>query len=286
MPKNTKAPDDAHRGTLHTEPPLFPEPTGAIPRNVAPPEATHLPIIQWASGRGEARGQGQSRFTGFIGFHSEVGKDELLDEACAAAGIPQIEIRHRNSGIKAHWAFGERLAIFVVTSGPPARTVSACVRQFARLTAEAGIGLSWPAGEKSRMAVRGYIVPGQTPVAVQLAVRSTMTNALLAALLQHLEDCQTADSLVDRAIHPALIACHELAMVLIAGTETSVGNEETTLITPFIAQPMEATKEAVVQRWRSKAVNVAAINDWAGIAAWADGYALGTTNGDSHLQEE
>lgn len=110
--------------------------------------------------------------------------------------------------------------------------------------------------------MRGYIVLGQTVVAVQLAVRSTMTNALLAALLQHLDDCQTADSLIDRAIHPELVACHELAMVLAPGTETSVGSEETSLITPFVAEPMPAAKEAVVQRWRSKVVNIASINDW------------------------
>lgn len=291
MPRH--APDDAYRAKpapITDDTPLFaPPPAPSIPRRAAPVDELHLPVIQWASGHTDARTTA-SRFGPLVGSHSEVGRDAALDEAATAAGTPQMDIRHPRAGgpgeIKRHWAFGESLLFFPLTAGPPARTISACIRQHALATAESGIGLAWPVGSKSRMAVRGYLLLAHTPVAVQLAVRSTMTSALLAALLQHLADCETADTLIDRARHPAPVACHELAMLLVAGDEVSVGSGETSLITPFLATPLEEDKAALAIRWRPATIDRAAVTDWAATQAWAAGYASGETNGDSHLSDD
>jgi hypothetical protein len=70
-----------------------------------------------------------------------------------------------------HWSFGESLRFYPINRRPPATTISGCLRSAA--TAEAGIGLTWPTGEKSRLAVRGLIVVGDVPTLVQLSVKST-----------------------------------------------------------------------------------------------------------------
>ena len=68
----------------------------------------------------------------------------------------------------------ESIRLYPITAGPPATTISGCLRSAA--TAEAGLGLSWPDGEKSRLAVRGLIIVGDVPFLVQLSVQSTMTD--------------------------------------------------------------------------------------------------------------
>src|SRR5262245_35759754 len=121
-----------------------------IPRNT-PQTVQDVPILQWASGRTEARPITGGRFAGFVGFHSEAGKDADLDAACSVAGVAQMHLRHpRPSGTPAivtHWAFGEQLRFHPITAGPPATTISGCLR-LSEQTAAAGLGLAWPAGEK------------------------------------------------------------------------------------------------------------------------------------------
>ncbi|HNP70375.1 MAG TPA: hypothetical protein PKK15_04670, partial [Kouleothrix sp.] len=167
-----------------------------------PQNVSDLPILQWSSGHTERRSD--VRFAGFVGFHVEQGKVAAFDAAAAAAGAEQIEIRHPRGGgkyeHKQHWWLGERLVFHPITAGPPATTISGCIA-LAQQTGAAGIGLAWPSGEKSRMAVRGLVVLERTPLLVQLSVRSTMTGALLAALLDHYRACAAADALIDRARH-------------------------------------------------------------------------------------
>jgi hypothetical protein len=260
----------------------------SIPRNT-PQAVQDCPVLQWASGRTEARPISGGRFQGFVGFHVERGKDQALDATCEAASVAQMELRHpRPSGtpvVVTHWAFGEQLRFYPITAGPPATTISGCLR-LADATAASGLGLAWPAGEKSRLAVRGFILVGETPILVQLSVRSTMTTYLLSALVDHYRVCDTADSIIDRAKHPDPVTLHELALPLSAGTEISVGRDETTLITPLMsAHPAELSKEYITSCWRSKAVHEAALAAWPGIVVWAAGYRSGETNGDSHLDQ-
>lgn len=285
--KKTNAPEDAHRPAQTPDAPLFPEPTASIPRN-APREVSHVGIVQWASGHTKARFTPGGVFGSHVGFHAEIGRDADLDAACTAAQTPTMEIKHPRPNspgeIKPHWSFGESLTFYPVTAGPPAMTITGCLRN-PQATADAGIGLAWPAGDKSRMAVRGYMPIGDSFVLVQLATRSTMTNALLGALLTHVAHCTQADTLIDRARHPDLVACHELAMLLTCGEETTAGREATTQIYPFVLRPVTLTRDTLGTLWRSSALNQDAVHAWEGIQLWAAGYSSGETNGDSHLDD-
>jgi hypothetical protein len=257
-----------------------------ITRNT-PQTMQDCPILQYASGHTEALLPGLSRFQGFVGFHTEAGKDAALDAAMGAAGVAQITIRHPRAGaapaIVPHWSFGEGLRFHPITAGPPATTIAACLRTTA--TAEAGIGLSWPLGERSKMAVRGLIVVADSPVLVQLSVRSTMTDHLLAALLDHYRVCTAADALIKREQHPEPVAFHELALPLIAGAEIPAGRGETAQIAPLISDhPLEIGKAYISSCWRKATVQDAALAAWPGIVAWSLGYKSGETNGDSHLE--
>jgi PadR family transcriptional regulator PadR len=163
-----------------------------------PQTVADVPILQWASGHTQARSAPSGRFAPHIGFHSEQGKDAVLDAAAQAAGIPPIEICHPRPGgseIKPHWSFGERVRFHPITAGPPAVTISGCLR-LAEQTAAAGLGLLWQPGEKSRLAVRGLVIIGEAPILVQLSVRSTMTGFLLASLIDHYRVCDTADRII------------------------------------------------------------------------------------------
>src|SRR5262245_65566212 len=158
-----------------------------IPRNT-PTLTTEAPVIQYSCGHTKSRAPGIGRFLPFAGFYSEVNKDAQFDAACTAAKIPQIEVKHGSGNIVLHWAFGEELRIYPITAGPVARTIAASLSNgLARRTAEAGIGLRWGTGERSKLAIRGLLnalLPDYTEV-VQLSVRSHQTDALLAALLDH-----------------------------------------------------------------------------------------------------
>jgi hypothetical protein len=257
----------------------------SIPRNT-PQRVQDCPILQWASGRTEAKLPGQSRFMGFVGFHSEIGADSALDAASIAAGTPKITIRHTREGdspaLVDHWSFGEQLAFYPVTAGPPYTTISACLKS--PRTAEAGIGLTWPQGGRSRMAVRGYLLLGTQPVLVQLSVKSTMTDCLLAALLDHMRVVAAADDLVDRKKHPEIIAAHEISLPLRAGDEVTVGRGETTQITPLVsAHPATIDRAYITKVYRPRAIDEAAQGAWDDVVAWSVGYASGETNGDSHM---
>lgn len=257
-----------------------------IPRN-QPQAIADVPILQWASGHTQARGAGGGRFAPFVGFHIERGKDAELDTLLGAAHTPHIEIRHPRPGgsaIVPHWSFGESIRFYPITAGPPATTISGCLR-LADATAAAGIGLNWLSGEKSRMAVRGLILVASAPLLVQLSARSTMTGFLLAALLDHVRVCEAADQLIDRTKHPELVALHELALPLNAGVEQAAGRGDTTAqIVPLVSDhPAELERAYVTGCWRKAAVHDAALAAWPGIVVWAAGYRSGETNGDSHL---
>lgn len=259
----------------------LPDLSQPIGRNV-PQTVQDCPILQYANGLTKAKLPGMGRFQGLTGFHAEQGKDADLDAACAAANVAPITIRHMAGNESQQWYFGESLRFYPITSGPPATTISACLKTPA--TADAGIGLAWPAGERSRMAVRGLILLDQAPVLLQLSVRSTMTGYLLAALLDHFRVCVLADNLIKREQHPDPVAFHELALPLTAGAEVSAGKGETAQIAPLQSDhPSDVQKAYITSCWRKNAVHEAALAAWPGIVAWAAGYGVGETNGDSHL---
>lgn len=186
---------------------------------------TEAITLQYANGKSLARPVGGKRFSPYIGFHIEAGRDDELDARFRTARIEQIEIKHQRQGgaeIVRHWALGETIRFYVVTSGPVAQTVAGSLGRTATATAAAGIGLRWGSNDRSRMAVRGYLdllVRMDLLRLVQLSVRSRMTDVLLSSLLDHGRVCEAADALIDRIRHPEIVAFHELALSLGPGDE-------------------------------------------------------------------
>lgn len=261
-----------------------PSPSPVIGRN-AVVAVQDVPTLQWANGKPISRPGGSAsngRFLSFVGFHMEAGKDEELDAAMKAAKMTQVEIKHQRTGgaeIVRHWALPATLAFFPVTSGPVAGSItSSLAGRNAAATADAGLGLRWGKGEKSKMAVRGYldtlVKVGYTRL-VQLSVRSRMTDVLLDALLQHGAACEAADSLVDRTKHPEVVTYHELALVLGAGEEQEWGKGDTSTVVPFVClHPEQIDREYLRTIWRPDAVHAAAQQDWESIVQWAQDYAM------------
>lgn len=249
--------------------------------------------IQWANGKNEARiTPGSGRFVSHVGWYAEVGRDDEFDTFVERAGIPQMEIRHPRPGAPAqivrHWNLGERLRFFPVTSGPVAPTVAASLSQRnIAATIEAGIGLRWGRGEgeRSKMAIRGYLqlTIGEAnsdwvvyPRAVQISVRSRMTDELLTALIDHVRVCEIADTLVDRVKHPDVIQCYELALPLGPGKEEQWGKGETTTVLPLASQHPERVDLPYLRSlWRPDQVVDLALHDWPDIQAWAQEFSVG-----------
>jgi hypothetical protein len=238
--------------------------------------------LQYANGKSVARATvGSGRFAPHVGFHIEVGRDVELDEAMRTAKIPQIEIKHQRQGgaeIVRHWSLGETIRLYPVTSGPVAPTVAGSLSgRSARLTAEAGIGLRWGQGERSKLALRGYLdqlVRVGYVRLIQLSVRSRMTDVLLGALLEHGRVCEAADSLVDRTRHPEVVTFHEVALPLGPGEEQEWGKGDTATVVPFKSlHPAEIDAEYLRGLWRPDSVHSAAFRDWESIQLWAQEYA-------------
>ena len=252
-----------------------------IGRNTVRP-VLDAPTLQYANGRTVYRATlGTGRFVPLVGFHIECGKDEALDAACRDAKIPVIEIKHQRQGgaeIVRHWSFGEIVRLHVITSGPVAPTVAQSLAgDNARLSAEAGIGIKWGQGERSKLAVRGYLDAlarvGYTGL-VQFSTRSRMTDVLLAALIDHGRVCEAADDLIDRAKHPDLVCFHEVALPLGPGQEQEWGKGDTATVIPFESMhPAEIDAEYLRVLWRPDGLHAAALRAWEGIVAWAQGYA-------------
>lgn len=239
--------------------------------------AQEVATLQYANGKSNARPLGAGRFQPYVGFHSEVGRDDELDAVLRELSVPQIEIKHQRPGgaeIVRHWEFGERITFYPVTSGPIAPTVVASLSERnIGATAEAGIALRWEQGERSRMALRGYL--GMLARAghiqlMQLSVKSRMTDVLFAALLDHGRVCEALDRLIDRTKHPDLVSYHEVALPLEPGDEQEWGKGDTTTVVPFKSgHPQDIDAPYLRTVWRPESVHAAALREWEGIQAWA-----------------
>lgn len=265
--------------------------TPMIPRNKVSTIASAA-IVQWANGKTQYRAAtGNGRFGALVGFHIEAGRDPELDALMRELSIPQIEIKHQRQGaqpvIVSHWFLGEELRFFPVTSGPVAPTVAGSLAGGnARETIEAGIGLRWGQGERSKLAARGFSDLLGPDVLIQLSVRSRMTDELLKALVDHVRVCEAADKLIDRARHPEVVALHEVTLPLGPGEEREFGKGDTSTVTPLVSQhPEEITAEYLRSIWRSDAIHAAAFRAWDGIQSWAREYAAGPGEGEEPHRE-
>jgi hypothetical protein len=262
----------------------------SIGRNTPLPNIPEAISLQWANGKPVARPAGEAgRFTSFVGFHIEVAKDPTLDEALRVAKVAQIEIRHQRQGgaeIVRHWSLGSAVAFLPITAGPIASSVTASLSNGnAKATADAGIGLRWGRGEgeRSKMAVRGYVralwEAGYRGL-VQLAARSRMTDVLLAVLLDHSRAAAACDDLVDRRRHPDLVSPAELWLPLVAGEEAEFGKGDTATVTPYAsAHPAALDADYLRTIWRTGDVWAAACAAWPLTKAWALDFAATGNDG-------
>jgi hypothetical protein len=239
--------------------------------------------LQYANGKSNARSTpGSGRFMPFVGFHTEVGKDADFDAAMQAAKIAQVEIKHQRPGgaeIVRHWNFGEQVRFYPITSGPVAPTVAGSLSdRNAQATADAGIGVRWGSGERSRMALRGYLdilVRAGYIRLMQLSVKSRMTDIFLEALLDHGRVCEAADHLIDRSKHSEVVTYHEVALPLGPGSEQEWGKGDTATVVPFISlHPQAIDADYLRTVWRPESVQAAALRDWESIQLWAHDYAV------------
>jgi hypothetical protein len=241
--------------------------------------------VQWANGKNEGRlTPGTGRFVSHVGFYVEAGRDGGFDAWVEAAGVSQMEIRHPRAGAAAeivrHWNLGEQVRLYPVTSGPIAPTVAASLApRNVQATVEAGLGIRWGRGEgeRSKLAVRGYLQVGKEVYGhlVQISVRSRMTDELLTALVDHVRVCEIADNLIDRTKHPEVIQCHELALPLGAGKEEQWGKGETTTVFPLTSlHPPSVDLPYLRSLWRPEAVAEMAVQDWQDIQAWAQEFSF------------
>jgi hypothetical protein len=250
--------------------------------------------LQYANGKSNARlTPGTGRFMPFVGFHTEVGKDVDFDTAMQAARIPQIEIKHQRPGgaeIVRHWNFGEQINFYPITSGPVAATVAGSLSERnATATADAGLGMRWGSGERSRMAIRGYLdvlVRAGYLRLMQLSVKSRMTDILLEALIDHVRVCEAADNMIDRSKHPELVTFHEVALPLGPGNEQEWGKGDTATVVPFRSMhPAEIDAEYLRSKWRPEVVHTSALRDWESIQQWAHDYATQAEEAPSRQPE-
>jgi hypothetical protein len=251
--------------------------------------------LQYANGKSVARRTlGTGRFAPYVGFHIEAGRDGELDEAMREAKVALVEIKHQRPGgaeVVKHWDLGDGVRLYPVTSGPVAPTVAGSLAGAnARETAEAGIGLRWGNGERSKLAVRGYLhVLAQIGYLrlVQFSVRSRMTDELLKALVDHGRVCEAGDTLIDRTRHPELVTFHEVAMPLGPGDEQEWGKGDTATVVPFVSlHPPVVDAEYLRGVWRPDSVHAAALREWEGIQHWAREYAAASEEPNGRQPEE
>lgn len=272
--------------------PLLPTRTQAVEIKV--------PIVQYASGKLEARKLGEEDFASHVGFYSEYGIDDVFDEAMHNAGFPTIEISHpRDMGgneIKRHWDLGTKLGMWPICAGPIASTASdSMLPPYAARTARAGIKVRWK-NNKSSLAVRGYLfrlVRKEYVFPIQVSMRSRMTDCFLDALHDHLAVCEEADDLVQRADLLAAeldetmmaqwqqqgslraFAFDDLLLPLYAGPQTSFkGKGGTSRVRPVLsAHPRGLTADYIRRLWRPTTVLEAMQRDWETTVIWAQTYA-------------
>jgi hypothetical protein len=250
--------------------------TNALPE-MNPVLGTDVPLLQWSSGKTQMRSTpGKGYFAGVIGFHSEMGRYPEFDEACAAAGIGQVEIRHQSGETKIHWGFGETLTVCPVTTGPVITSVFRLGdKDYARRTAQAGLGVRWTKDQqdrpRSQVAVRCFLpalVAHDYWGSVQLMASSTMSDRLLAALADHVRVCHAADKELGKRIFAA-----ELHLPLGPGAEVTVGKAQQMTLVPFVAQhPKTLTRAYVDEMYHPDGVTAAVEQLWEAVVSWATEY--------------
>lgn len=252
---------------------------GFPPRNT-PRADTRLPLVQYANGLVKSDQAGGRIVPGLTGFHIEIGKyGDDFDRAMHEAGTQRIKISHLGGSAPVqHWYLGDTLAFWPLTAGPVSKTIPGCMKGRAYDdTCNAGIGLIWPKFDarggqgKSKLALQGYIKAGSMLHRVIISVHSTMTDKLLAALVQHYEVLKLADGLLpNRADDP--VAFYELALMLRVEDNAKAagkGSLTTEIYNMACAHPTAPDVEYLRSIWRPKNIVDMAAAHWDECVDWA-----------------
>jgi hypothetical protein len=244
------------------------------------------PVVQWANGHVEFRPAGDNHpFARLVGWYAEIGRNPEFDQAASAAGLARIEIRHRRDhgyDIVPHWRLGDVIRLFPITAGPVARTMAESMAPDKReATIAAGLGVCWETTThgRSRLSVRGYLQYlandswTLAPGIVQVTVRSRMTDALLAALIDHNRVCERSEELIIREKHPDPVSFYELALPLGPGQEERWGGT-TSVFTVRSLHPGVIDAEYLRSIWRPDAIAQTIPLIWDDVRAWAVAYSL------------
>jgi hypothetical protein len=211
-----------------------------------------------------------------VGLYSERGKHADFDEACQAAKLSRIEIRHTGGGTSINWSFGETMRVYPLTTGSKIKSVFELKTPGRALAnAQAGVGARWTTdfdGKPASQAATRCLVPelldvGFTGVA-QLQLKSTMSDHLLKALTDHLRIGHAAVAELGQAVTLA-----ELALPLGPGPDVTVGKgDQQATLTPLAAMHPEAvTREYLESIYRPD--NRALFEElWPAVLAWAEEY--------------
>jgi hypothetical protein len=266
---------------------------------LSPLLAADAPLLLWSSGRVSMRPQGSGRFSNGIGFYSEVGKDAEFDEACKAAKLRCIEIRHSSGGTSLNWSFGETMRVYPLTTGPKINTVFELKNADKALAnAQAGVGARWTTdfnGKPASQAAVRCLLPDLLDVGftglLQLQLKSTMSDHLLKALAEHLRIGHAAVAQLGKAV-----TLTELELPLGPGIDVTVGRtkDQQATLTPLAAtHPKAVTREYLESIYRPD--NRALFEElWASVVAWAEEYtaasreqapAAGTPRDDIYLPQ-
>jgi hypothetical protein len=252
--------------------------TNALPQ-MNPVLGTDVPLLQWSSGKTQMRTTpGKGYFAGTVGFHSEAGRYDDFDEACAAAGIRQVEIRRQSGETQTYWNFDETLAVCPITTGPVITSVFRLGdKDNALRTAQAGLGMRWTRDQqdrpRSRVAVRCFL-PALTAHdywgLVQFVASSTMSDRLLAALADHVRVCHAAAKELGKPVFAA-----ELHLPLGPGSEVTVGKTQQMTLVPVVSQhPKTVTRSYVDEMYHPDGVAAAVEQVWESIVSWATEYTM------------
>jgi len=237
------------------------------------------PLLVWHSGSSKADQTGKGRFTSYLGWAIEAGKDPILDRACVDAGYKQMKMQHFGGDESEQWNIGEELRLFPLTAGPCVKSALQYNRgDTLRRLADAGLVAAWPAtdydGRKGRssIAFRG-IVPalwnaGYTGL-VQVGAKGMVTDSLLQALADHAGRARMpVQDALGKTISPPL-----LLLPLVAGADKIVGKEGAQSNVTLIAcgHPKTYTVEEAQALLAPEDIEQALDAEWPEVQAWARG---------------
>ncbi len=240
------------------------------------------PVFSWSSGK-----EVVDRDTIYRGWFIDVGLDDALDGAAAAAGWPAGTMRHLDGQQRQHWLLPTPCPFFVLIQGVPYTSMGAMVRDDVSFS---GVGCRWQEGERSRLGVlvlhpdlvtQGYLEP------LAAVVSSTSTDDLLVALLRHNALLDAAEAAAAARGNQREFEFWEFACPLAAGHQVARGREQTTSISPIICtHPKEPDRTYLREVWGPKVVASVVAERWTEITTWAAAFARGGRGGERVAERE